>query len=136
MNAKDLMREYLGGRLSAEELRNQLRGSSTSEAKEVLRLVQLDETGRKLLADFEPPAGAAERLGQKFAAAESWMEAAEQAREARPARKWLGRLSPAFDVAGHGLTDEKAAARKKKPGKAAKAKKKIRKRSRKPRRHR
>lgn len=136
MKRMDRTRDYFAGRLSAGEMKKKLKTGSERSAQELVSLIQFDEFGRNLLSGLAPPEGAAERLSQRIISADTWMDQATQAREASPSRKWLGKLTPAFDVAGHGLPARQKPKRKpkpkKKPRKLAKSRGKARKRSRKP----
>lgn len=104
MKPKQLLNDYLGGGISGEELRTLLAKDKSREAGLALAILNMDDNGRKALGAFSPPPGAAERLAEKVASIESWMET--QAQERPPSRNWFQRLIPAMDVVGHSQSEK------------------------------
>jgi hypothetical protein len=99
MKPKQLLNDYLRGGLTGEELRTLLANDKSREAGLALAILNMDDNGRKALGAFSSPPGAAERLAEKVASIESWVET--QAQERPPSRNWFQRLIPAMDVVGH-----------------------------------
>lgn len=113
MKPKQLLGDYLSGKISGEELRTWLSKDKCREARNALEILNMDDACRNALADFAPPSDAPERLAGKISAVESWIPPMEEAEEPQPSRRWVSRLIPAFDVAGHSKPDARPKKRRK-----------------------
>lgn len=113
MKAQQLLNDYLSGGISGEELRTLLAKDERPEARQVLEILNMDDVGRKTLGQFNSPPGVAERLAEKVAAVETWIEAKTQVQKCSPSRDWFPTLVTSVDVVGHSQS-EKAKKRPKK----------------------
>jgi hypothetical protein len=110
---KDLLLEYLNGKLSIEEARLGAGSGKNRRAVQLLRLAELDDSCRSLAARVEAPPGAADRLAELVSSPQAYVR--EEGSEGRKRRPLLGIGSLYFDVVGAQLTpkeDEKKAGKR------------------------
>lgn len=107
MRLRDFIRELFDKFADPGVLRGQLTGRGGKERR-WLELQRFDLGGRTLLSGFQAPEGAAERLAQKVAGPEFWVQTLARNDKVKPPARRHAKLSLKFDVVGHERVEPKA----------------------------
>jgi hypothetical protein len=90
MKGRDLLRDYLAGQLTREDVQRELTGRA-KESRNLLAIMDADRHGRHFLSDLQPPEGAAERLTQVILSPDLSSTVFRE-------NKQVGRLQKIFDL--------------------------------------
>jgi hypothetical protein len=107
VRVKDFIRRLFDKRGDLSVLPGQLADPGRREHP-LVELQKVDLEGRDLLSGFQVPEGAAERLAQKIATPEFWVQLHFRNSGARSPAQRLPKLSLNFDVVGHQRVGHKA----------------------------
>lgn len=103
MKNSDLIRAYFETTLSTVDLRKKLLNRHDAEGLRQLRIVGMDECGRRILADLKLPEGAEERLAQAILSPDLSSSVLRESRGLGRLQRILQPLE--FDVVGAGQSE-------------------------------